>query len=777
MNKLYSVLFVIISIISLYPQQKYQTIRGIVLDADAKTPLIGANVVVVKTSPSLGASTNEKGEFVIANVPIGRHSLQCSYMGYNATTMPEVLVGSGKEVSVTFHLKESVVSSQEIVVKAETVKNKASNPMADVSARSFSVEESRRYAGAMDDPLRAVSSFAGVTGSGDVNSNGIVVRGNSPKGLLWRLEDVDIPNPNHFSYVGQSGGGVTIFSSQVLANSDFYTSAFPGEYGNALSGVFDMKFRNGNSNKHEYTAQAGISGAEFASEGPAGFANSSYLCNYRYSVYGFLQMIDPTMKNKIPSYQDVSFKVVIPTDSYGKFTIFGIGGLSRSKYLPDYSPTQTSNEDRQRSVLDNDMGAAGLSHTLVAGNATIIKTTLSATTNRVHYWYGYNDSGTLYYLNQSEYRNSRWAVNSYINHKFSSAYTNKTGITLTRLYYHVNLKATDVFTGSYSGGTDDNGYANLLQAYTESKIDFSNSVNMNIGLYYQTLSVADKASLEPRASLSWNFAAGQSFGLGYGLHSQAEDICIYRLQKTMPGGSVYYPNKNLSFGKAHHFVVSYDYAFDPDKRIKVELYRQQLFDIPVVANTYYSMLNNPGGYFNDPLVNVGKGYTQGVDITVEKFLTENFYYLVTGSYYTAKYKGGDGVERNGRYNGKYVVNFLFGKEFTTASDNIFGINLKVSYTGGEYYIPVDVTKSIAAGNEILDESQIYTQHLPGFCYVDLSVSYRINYQSSALILALQIKNALNQKPVIGYSYNSYLKSVDTNKPMGIIPMINCKYEF
>ena len=776
MKKLLSVLFICISVTSLFSQQKHQTIRGVVLDADAKTPLIGANVVVLKTTPPLGAATNEKGEFAIVNVPIGRHSLQCSYMGYNSATMPEVLVGAGKEVAVTFNLKESVVSSQEIVVKAETAKNKASNPMANVSARSFTVEESRRYAGAMDDPMRAVSSFAGVSSSGDVNSNGIVVRGNSPKGLLWRLEDVDIPNPNHFSYVGQSGGGVTIFSSQVLANSDFYTSAFPGEYGNALSGVFDMKFRNGNSSKNEFTAQAGISGVEFASEGPVGFANSSYLCNYRYSVYGFLQMIDPTMKNKIPSYQDISYKVVIPTDGYGKFTIFGIGGLSRSKYLPDYSASQTSNEDRQRSVLDNDMGAAGISHTLVASNSTLLKTTLSATTSRVHYWYGYNDSGTLYYLNQSEYRNSRWALNSYINHKFSSVFTNKTGITLTRMYYHVNLKATDIFTGSYSGGTDDKGYANLLQAYTESKIDFSNSVNMNAGLYYQSLSVVEKASLEPRASISWNFSAGQSFGFGYGLHSQAEDICIYRLQQARSGG-VYYSNRDLSFGKAHHFVLSYDYAFDTDKRIKVELYRQMLFNIPVVANSYYSMLNNPGGYFDDPLINAGKGYTQGVDVTLEKFLTDNYYYLLTASYYSAKYKGGDGIERNGRYNGRYVVNVLVGKEFTTANDNIFGINLKVSYTGGEYYIPVDVAKSIAAGREILNENKIYTNKLPGFCYVDLSVSYRINYQSSALILALQIKNALNQKPVIGYSYNSFLKSVDENKPMGIIPMINCKYEF
>lgn len=770
------ILFAISGII--HPQQKLQTIRGKVLDIDSHTLLIGANIIILNTSPILGATSDEQGEFVITRVPIGRYTLECTYMGYNASTLPEILVNSGKEVVVMFKLKESIVTSQEIVVTAKSEKDKASNPMAGVSARSFTVEESRRYAGAMDDPMRAVSSFAGVAGSGDVNSNGIIVRGNSPKGLLWKLEDVDIPNPNHFSYVGQSGGGMTIFSSQVLANSDFYTGAFPGEFGNALSGVFDMKFRNGNKNKSEMTAQAGISGVEFAAEGPfSKETSSSYLFNYRYSIFGFLQAIDPTMKDKVPSYQDVSFKINLPAGSAGTFSLFGIGGLSRSKYTPEYKADQISNEDRQRSTLDNDMGATGLSHAFIAGNSTLIKTAISATTNKVHYWYGYNDGGSLYLTDQVDYQNTKWSVNSYVNHKFSAAHTNKTGITFTRYYYNVDIKAKDVFTGQYGSVVNDKGATNLLQAFSESKFDVSNSLNFNLGLFWQQLAVSNQSSLEPRASVAWGFASNQLLSFGYGLHSQTEDIGIYLAKKARTDGSEYLPNKNITFGKAHHFVLSYDYNFDSDKRVKIEAYYQSLFNVPVVANSYYSMLNNPGGYFNDPLINSGKGTNRGVDITFEKFLTNNYYYLITTSLYEAKYKGGDGIERNGRFNGKYVFNILFGKEFVFESENILGLNLKTSYTGGEYYVPVDLSQSIQQGREMLDEKGAYVNKLKDFFYVDLSATYRINYQSCSLILALQVKNLLNQKPVIGYSYNSFLKSIDESKPLGIIPMINCKLEF
>ena len=298
---------------AIHAQTITQTVRGKVIDTDTKSGLPGANIILVNSTPLIGTTTDVNGNFILENVPVGRQSLQVSFMGFKSVIVPEILVSSGKQTVLNIELEEEVLQAKEVEIKATVDKNEPINAMAMVSARSFSIDESRRYAGSVDDPMRAVSNFAGVASNPNVNSNEIVIRGNSPKGLLWRVDGMDIPNPNHFAYVGSSGGATTMFSSQVLSNSDFYTSAFPAEFGNALSGVFDMRFRNGNNEKHEFAFQVGIQGLDIAAEGPFIKGKpASFLFNYRYSILSFLQFIYPDMKNSIPAYQDLSFKVNIP---------------------------------------------------------------------------------------------------------------------------------------------------------------------------------------------------------------------------------------------------------------------------------------------------------------------------------------------------------------------------------------------------------------------------------------------------------------------------------
>jgi hypothetical protein len=268
-----------------------------------------------------------------------------------------------------------------------------------------------------------------------------------------------------------------------------------------------------------------------------------------------------------------------------------------------------------------------------------------------------------------------------------------------------------------------------------------------------------------------------AISVGYGNHSQYEDISVYLSQNQTTGGTITKPNINLEPGRANHFVLGYDAMLSNDLHLKVEGYYQDLYNIPVMRNSYYSMLNNPGGYFNDSLVNTGKGKNIGVDVTFEKFLSNNFYYLFTASVFSSKYKGGDCVERNGRYNSNYAINLLAGKEFYTKSKNVWGVNLKASYNGGEYYIPVDLQQSISKNREVLDYNQVYTKNLKPFLYLDFTVNYRVNYSKTSLVFTAQAKNILNSKTVLGYSYNSYTKTVDEQSEMGFLPMFSVKYEF
>lgn len=764
----------------IFSQDLTQTVRGQVTELDTKQPLSGAAIILIGTNPRMGAESSQDGSFTIENVKLGRYSIQVSLMGYNTEIIPEVLVTSGKEVTLNIHLKEKVIKTEEINITSDIEKDKPVNPNALVSARSFSVEEARRFAGSFDDPLRVVQSYSGVTSSANVNTNGIIIRGNSPKGLLWMLDGIDIPNPNHFGYIGQSSGGMTIFSSQVLANSDFFTSAFPSEYGNALSGVFDMKFRNGNKYTREHAIQLGIQGIEFAAEGPfKKGSDATYLFNYRYSVFGFLQLFDETMKNKVPSYQDLSFKMNFPTKSFGTFSLFGIGGIAKSKYDPEKDSSQWKTyEDVQMGVLNNKTGSVALTHNILLGAKTFLNTTLSGSYNEVFQQKG--NMNTLYIVNKTDdanYKNSKISFSSYINHKFSSYLTNKTGFEFKRLFYDVKVTAQNPFSGIFSEYLNDKGGTNLLSAYTQNKIDVTDNLAFNAGVHFQYFTLNKNYSIEPRASVRWGFTPTQAISFGYGNHSQVEDISVYLSKKTLQDRSVSQPNINLDLSRANHFVLGYDKMFSSNLHLKIESYYQHLYNIPVRPDNYYSMINNPGGYFNDSLVNEGTGKNFGVDVTFEKFLNDNFYYLITASVFQSKYKGGDGIERNSRYNTGYVFNLIFGKEFTVKKDNILGINLKASYTGGEYYIPIDLTSSIAQTREVLDESKIYTDRFPDFVYLDFTLTYKMNYKKFSGTFALQIKNLLDQKPDAGYTYNVYSRLIEKQINLGIVPMISYKLEF
>lgn len=776
----YIIICLTILCLSLSAQTPTQTVRGRVFDADSRIGLPGANVILVNSVPLTGTTTDANGNFVLEKVTVGRHSFQVSYVGYKPVIRPEIMVSSGKEVNLLVELEEEALQAKEVEIKATVDKDKPINSMAMVSARSFSVEESRRYAGSADDPMRAVSNFAGVAASSDVNSNEIVIRGNSPKGLLWRVDGVDIPNPNHYAYVGTSGGGLTMFSSQVLGNSDFYTAAFPAEYGNALSGVFDMRFRNGNNNKLEFAVQLGIQGIDLSAEGPfSRKSQGSYLFNYRYSILTFLQYIDPGMKNKIPSYQDLSFKVNLPAGKAGTFALIGIGGISRSKYLPEEdSTTWKTLEDRTNSMLNNNMAAMALTHQVALSRKSYLRSYISGTYNSITFENSYLlPDYTLQPQENVQQDNFRFSASTLLNIKTGQRHTNRTGITYTRLFYNSDLHAVNPSTGVFSQVYNGKGNTDLIQLFSESKLDLLRTITLNAGLHFQYFLLNRHYAIEPRLALRWQMSSKHALSLGYGKHSQTEDIGVYLTDVVVTPEMNVQPNQQLDFSRSHHVVLGYDFLIRPELRFKAEAYYQYLYEIPVMPGSYYSLINSSGGFYNDTLVNGGTGRNAGIDLTFEKFLTRQYYYLVSISLFDSKYKGGDGIERNTRFNANYVVNLVGGKEWTIRGKNILGVNLKTSVTGGEYYVPIDPDASIHQHREVLNEAEAFNSRLSSFCYVDLTLTYRTNHKKFSGVWAIQLKNLLNQKPVNGYVYNDFNQSIEPVKSMGIVPFVSYKIEF
>ena len=754
-----------------------QTIRGTVVDEDTKSPIVGANVVIENSDPFLGASTDLDGKFKLENVPVGRHNITVSYLSYENRSLPNILVGSGKEVVLNVELREAIVEMDVVTVAGSANKAAALNEMATVSARSFSVEETKRYAAGVSDPARMITAYAGVSGNGGDDQNAIIIRGNSPRGLLWRLEGVEIPNPNHFASEGASSGGISILSANTLAKSDFYTGAFPAEFGNALSGAFDIKLRNGNNEKREYTFQAGILGMEAALEGPFKKGKSpSYLISYRYSTLALFNKvgIHIVSEDDVTTYQDAAFKFNFPTQKAGTFALYGIGGLSEDKFEP---------EDTYNYKELADMGAVGLSHFYLLSDKTYLKSTLSLSGTRrggeeretnPNYEYEYHDEKNKAYLRAS----------TLLRTKFNVKHILESGITYTRMSY--DFSEREIIPSNPSPFNDyeyfnEKGNAGSLQAYGSWKYRITDKISLINGVHLLYFGLNKKVVIEPRSALKWQFTPRQSISAGFGMHSRIESLEYYLGRLVLPDGSSSQPNRELAFTKARHYVLSYDNLLGKNWYIKTETYYQQLYNVPVHhnENNIFSTLLLEDGYTIDSLVNEGTGTNYGLELTVQRFFNKGYYLLFTGSLYEATYKPLDGKKRNTPFGSNFGLNLLTGKEFTIgkSKNNQIGINLRGTWGGNKRYVPINLEASRLLNHTVYDGDKAFEERLPNYWKIDFQVSYRRNRKKLTQEVRLDLLNIANRENVAGRYYNSQTQNIEDDLQTGLIPVLSYRIEF
>ncbi|HHU58100.1 MAG TPA: TonB-dependent receptor [Bacteroidales bacterium] len=757
-------------------EQLTQTIRGRITDKASGELLAFVNVGIMNTQ--MGSTTDENGQFVLKNVPIGRHTIYVSSIGYETAIIKEVLVGSAKEVYLQITLKEKVTELESVLIKPKTNKTESLNKMAILGAQMFSVEEASRFAGGMDDPARLVSSYAGVA-TPSVSNNGISIRGNAPSLLQWRLEGVEIPNPNHFADVDVLGGGfLSALSSNVLGNSDFFIGAFPAEYNNAVSGVFDMKLRNGNSNKYQHTFQMGVLGIDFASEGPIGKKNNaSYIINYRYSTTGLIEKLQRKKDlGGTLAYQDLNFKFNFPTKKAGTFSLWGVGFMDEVVPILDDPSEWKYLDDGVLSGAKQKSGSAGLSHQYLFGNR---KTSLKTTFATIHL--GNSIEEEFYDSNENKSPKTDLDANTTnlvfttaLNHKFSSRHNNKTGLTYTNINYDMNLDFTPLIGQPLENFTSSKGNTNLISAYTNSQINISNNFILTAGLNAQHFAQNGNTTIEPRLGLKWQATPKNSFAAAYGLHSRMEKPDVYFIKDE--NGNL--PNKELNLIKSHHYMFSYVYNISEDMNLKIEPYFQALFDVPVTETGSYSILNRKEFYMTETLVSKGKGKNYGVDLTFSKYLSKGIYYMLTASLFDSRYKAGDGNWYNTRYNRKFIVNGLVGKEWMFKRD-LLSVNLKASMLGGQRYTPVDEAATLAHPDKEVqyDETKMYSEQFSPMFIGDFSISYKMNRKKVAHEFAIKSVNATGQNEYVEHKYNVKTQTIEPYKPTTSVFNISYRIEF
>lgn len=763
-------------------QSALQTVKGRVADKASKMEIPGATIVILGTDPVLASVTEIDGKFRIEKVPVGRYDIKVNYIGYRELVLPNVLVTNGKEVDLELEIEENIPTLKEVVVQGSK-KNETLNDMSKVSSRSFSMEEVNRYSGGHGDPSRLVANFAGVSAPND-SRNDIVVRGNSPTGVLWRIEGLNIPNPNHFSTMGTTGGPVSALNTNILRSSDFMTSAFSPEYGNATAGVFDLGFRNGNSDKKEHMIQLGMfTGLEGMTEGPLNkVKGSSYVIAGRYSFTGLAQSMHMNLgTTATPKYQDLSFKINGEQSKYGKFTLFGLGGSSNINFIHNPNDSMDIYSDPTRDAYSSSkIGLLGLSHFIKVNDKSFVKTIVGVTTSQNAYQQdtiNYKDGERPYHVTDLKTSQINYSFNSSFNSKVNARFNYKAGIIGELM--NLNLSNIDrENTPEWKTIWDDHETTFLVQAYAQGKYALTEKLSLVGGIHSQHLTLNNKTSIEPRFSMSYQMNQKNTLSVGYGWHEQMQPLTLYFYKTQNADGTYTETNRNLGFSRSQHFVMGYDILPASDWRIKSEIYYQLLNNIPVTQYASSFSAINQGASFAPTnqgyLVNKGTGRNYGAELTVEKFFSKGYYSLITGSLYDSKYTASDDIERNTAFNGRYTLNVLAGKEFKFGKDkrHAFTIDTKYTSAGGKYYTPVDLAASQASHKQVvMGDAYTYSQTYPNYNRWDLKLGVRVNSTSRKLSQSffIDFQNVTNHKNVYGIGYNKKTNDINTAYQSGFLP--------
>ena len=775
--------------------QQTQKVKGVIIDKESKSPLTGAVIVCTDVANgTIGGEADSNGVFIIAQVPIGKRQFAVHYVGYQDQTLTNIEVSSGKEVYLTIELEERVTKLSEVKVAAYDNK-KAISEMATVSTRMFDVHETERYAGSRQDPARMASNFAGVQGTDD-SRNDIVVRGNSPLGVVWNLEDVAIFNPNHFAIPGTSGGPLSIINNKYLANSDFMTGAFSAEYGNAVASVFDLKMRNGNKDKFEFTGQIGILGTEASAEGPLSKKHkASFLVTYRYSNFKFLDKLHvPIGTNSIPEYQDAAFRFNYPINKRSKIAVFGVGGWSNidlivSKFTRKPKDAELYGESDRDQYFKSIMGVVGASYSYSINATTYTKLTVTQQVQNIaaHHVRVYRNADyaidSMKNILGYTFKQAKTAMSWFINKKYGAATTVKAGFQIDRYDLHY-LDSIREYTYDWRHRWDYDGTPVMLQPYIQLKHRINDNFFYTAGLHVQYFSLTKSKSFEPRLGARYAWGKQQSLSIGYGMHSQLQPLYAYFFH--FPNQAPH--NMNMDFTRSHQFVVGYDKVFSTYFRLKAEAYYQYLFNVPIEkrAGSSFSMLNEGSAFtriFADTLVNKGTGSNVGVELTLEKFFSKHYFMLLTGSLYDSKAKGQDGVNRSTDFNGNFATNAVAGCEypFKKSSINLSG---KITWGGGKRNSPFDTLRSRLAGEGVVVDNQRNATRLPNYFRFDVKMGWKHNGTKHKVTheIAIDLINLTNHRNMLGYTYQP--DNVKNGKDpqvmqyqLGFLPLLYYKIDF
>jgi len=755
-----------------------QTLRGIVRDADNGDAVIGATVALRFSragATPVSLATNPSGEFVFEKIRAGYYSVEITSQGFENQTIAEVNVAAGKEQVLDIALRRSTAQLAEVTISATQPGRRPTLPLGEIP---LTRDQTLRFPATFFDPARLAMAYPGVVNTDD-QANGLSIRGNSPASLRWRLEGVDIVNPNHLPNAGTfsdrsaaASGGILMFSAQLLDNSSLLTGAFPAGYGDALGGIMDMNLRSGNNRKHEFTAQAGLIGLDLAAEGPIGNkGKNAYLVNYRYSTVGLLGQLGVSFGDEQIHFQDLSFNLNFKGKRGGHWSVFGLGGLSDNIFRHKTDSTEIkAYKDFFDIDFESKTGVLGVSNWSPFGKNSWSKFTVAASgqvTDRTA-------SSPVFQQNSiDDLSESKISATYSISYLINTQFRFNFGTSATRQKF----TAISAFENLPMRSPDYSYYLSQTWAQLFWK-SVSDNTQANLGVHTMWFkSPFDKQTIrlaEPRGFVSQRF----------GQHKLLASAGIY--SQTLPpwilGASTF------DVMRASKVSLAYVWALSPNWSLKAETFYQGVLSAPYSLKHLFSVLNVSEFKLNESyeFIQLDGGGNQGIELSAERRLADGWFLLANATLMDSKFPA-----RNpdlklellpSRWDFGHIANVTFGKEWQRekrpGKERTIGLNARAVWMGGVREADINLSASQYQRTTIFEESRGYYRQNPDYYRLDLRVYWRKNLGNRRnSTFALDLQNLTGQQNLAYHYYDPYTDQIETKYQLGTIPNFSWRLEF
>ncbi|MGE5681998.1 MAG: TonB-dependent receptor [Bacillota bacterium] len=735
-------------------------IKGTVVNFYTKESLPGANIRLSETQ--LGASADKNGEFTIKNIPAGSYNIECSFLGFETVIKTDVQVKPERISFVTIELKEQSIKMNDITVKAGYFQT---DKISAIGTAGFNNQEIRRAPGAAGDVSRILMVMPSTAKVAD-NSNDLAVRGGSPAENGFYIDNIPVPNINHFPTEGATGGPIGLLNIDFIDNVNFISSGFSSSYGDRLSSVVDIQFREGNREETEFQLDMNMSGFGGVLEGPLPKNKGSWMFSARKSYLDLI--VGAIGTGAAPRYADFQGKITYDINKDHRISLLQLFAnssidfkkkdeidLGQSSYGLNKNYQNTTGLNWRALWNSNLYSNTSISFSLINIEGEFRNVFSDRVVRRADNLEESFTFRNVNYLQINKYNKLEFGAEGkyelgYFD-QFTASDTNRLGVIIP-----------EILTGRNSFPLKIGAFLNYIINPVEKL-----SVSMGIRSDYYRLNKSVPVS--PRFSVSYAVNERLKLNASTGIFFQQTPLIVLSSNKKF---------EELDNISALHYSAGVEYMISEDTKLTLEAYSKEYKNLPLdPADPSLSLIDNGlntarySSYEN--LATTGKAFTRGVELLIQKKLARDIYGLLSASYFRSRYQDYNGIWRDRIYDNKYIFSAIGGYK----PNDEWEFSLRWTYAGGCPYTPFDENKSKALNLGIIDQSRINSERYPDYHTLNLGIEKKFFFNSQSLDLYLSIMNTYNRKNVAAYVWNSIENKKDTRFQWSIIPIIGIEYEF